>query len=84
MFCDDCLEITVSSSGGTAEHQPQSLGRYTRAGALWENMIPFWESEKNQFLTPDANSNPISYYIQWIVGESVGSYDPGKHSMLLV
>ena len=76
-FCDDCLEITVSSTGGTADHQPQALGKYTRAGSLWENMIPFWKSEKNRFLTPDANSNPILFYIQWVVGGSVGSYDPG-------
>ena len=30
-YCDDCLEITVTSSGGAAEHQPQTLGRWGEA-----------------------------------------------------
>ena len=25
-FCNQCMEITVSSTGGTQEHQPQRLG----------------------------------------------------------
>ena len=25
-FCNQCMEITVSSTGGTLEHQPQRLG----------------------------------------------------------
>ena len=27
-FCNQCHEITVSSTGGTLEHQPQRLGKY--------------------------------------------------------
>ena len=26
-FCNQCHEITVTSTGGTAEHQPQRLGK---------------------------------------------------------
>merc|ERR1712165_26 len=41
-FCDSCMEITVESNGGAQEHQPNRLGRFTRDGSLWENMVPFW------------------------------------------
>merc|ERR1712080_339684 len=34
-FCDNCMEITVESSGGAQEHQPNRLGRFTRDGSLW-------------------------------------------------
>ena len=27
LFCDDCAEITVESTGGAMEHQPDSMGR---------------------------------------------------------
>ena len=50
--------------------------RYTRSGSLWENMIPNWVSEKNEHITPDPNSNPILYYIKWLV---VGDDGSGKN-----
>merc|ERR1711894_538698 len=33
-YCNQCMEITVTSSGGTQEHQPARLGKYTVAGSL--------------------------------------------------
>merc|ERR1712200_380342 len=30
-----------------------------------------------QYLTPDPNSNPIIYYIKWVVSESVGGLNAG-------
>merc|ERR1712110_1176051 len=54
-FCNQCHEITVTSTGGTAEHQPQRLGKYVVDGSLWENMLPFWKSSNNQYITPDPN-----------------------------
>ena len=77
-YCNQCMEITVSSSGGTQEHQPNRLGRYTVAGSLWENSVPFWMSDNRQFITPDPNSNPIFYYIKWEISESVGGLNAGK------
>ena len=71
------MEITVSSTGGTLEHQPQRLGKYTVEGSIWENMIPFWKSENNQYITPDPNSNPIMYYIKWVISEMVGGFNAG-------
>ena len=102
-FCNQCHEITVSSTGGTLEHQPQRLGKYAAQnrkrnnyqkyllhvknilclcryvvdGSIWEDMIPFWKSANNQYITPDPNSNPIMYYIKWVVSEMVGGFNAG-------
>ena len=51
--------------------------RYTKEGSLWENMMPFWKSDNNQYITPDPMSNPIMYYIKWVVSESVGGFNAG-------
>ena len=67
----------MSRTGGAAEHQPGTMGVYRRAGSLWQDMIPIWKNDNDEYLTPDANSNPILLYCKWIVGETVGSYDPG-------
>ena len=45
---------------------------------MWENLVPFWRSENDQVISPNANSNPILQYVKWIVAESVGYYDPGR------
>merc|ERR1719205_354218 len=76
-FCDQCIQITVSSTGGAMEHQPQRIATYTKEGSLWENMMPFWKSDNNQYITPDPMSNPIMYYIKWVVSESVGGFNAG-------
>merc|ERR1712080_82309 len=76
-FCDTCLEITVESSGGAAEHQPNRLGTFTRDGSLWENMVPFWTADNKQHITPDPLSNPIIYYVKWVVSETVGGFNAG-------
>merc|ERR1712045_365175 len=76
-YCNQCMEITVSSTGGTQEHQPNRLGRYTVARSLWDNMVPFWMSDNRQYITPDPNSNPMFYYIKWEISESVGGINAG-------
>merc|ERR1712055_53649 len=76
-FCNQCLEITVSSQGGAAEHQANRLGKFTFAGSLWEAMMPFWESDNKQHITPDPLSNPIIYYIKWVVSETIGGFNAG-------
>merc|ERR1711900_82706 len=76
-FCDQCMEITVTSAGGALEHQPQRLHTYVKDGSLWEGMMPFWKSDNNQYITPDPLSNPIMYYIKWVVSESVGGFNAG-------
>ena len=78
-YCNQCMEITVTSSGGTQEHQPARLGKYTVAGSLWENMVPFWMASNRQYITPDPNSNPILYYMKWEISESVGGLNAGKN-----
>merc|ERR1719335_472773 len=52
-FCNQCMEITVSSTGGTQEHQPQRLGTYTVDGSVWENIVPFWKS-------PTTSTSPLT------------------------
>merc|ERR1711978_569666 len=59
------------------EHQPQRLHTYVKDGSLWEGMMPFWKSDNNQYITPDPLSNPIMYYIKWVVSESVGGFNAG-------
>ena len=51
--------------------------RYVKDGSLWEGMMPFWKSDNNQYITPDPLSNPIMYYIKWVVSESVGGFNAG-------
>ena len=53
------------------------LCRYVVDGSIWEDMIPFWKSANNQYITPDPNSNPIMYYIKWVVSEMVGGFNAG-------
>ena len=38
MYCDECLEITVTSSAGASIHQPQTLGRSVTEG-WWTFML---------------------------------------------
>merc|ERR1712071_354008 len=76
-FCDQCMEITIESSGGAQEHQPNRLGRFTLVGSLWENMVPFWTADNKQHITPDPLSNPIIYYLKWVVSETVGGFNAG-------
>merc|ERR1712110_283825 len=76
-FCDSCMEITVQSNGGAQEHQPNRLGRFTRDGSLWENMVPFWTADNAQHITPDPMSNPVIYYLKWVVSETVGGFNAG-------
>jgi len=76
-YCDNCVELEISSTGGALEHDPNRLGRFNVAGALWENTVPFFEAANGQYLTPDPNSNPIIYYIKWVVSENIGGLNAG-------
>ena len=40
MYCDECLEITVTSSAGASIHQPQTLGRSVTEG--WWTFMLTW------------------------------------------
>ena len=40
-------------------------------------MMPFWKSANNQYITPDPMSNPIIYFIKWVVSETVGGFNAG-------
>ena len=53
-------------------------------GSIWEDMIPFWKSANNQYITPDPNSNPILYYMKWEISESVGGLNAGKKRNILI
>ena len=63
VYCDQCLEITVSSSGGAAEHQPNRLGRFTVTGSLWDN---------DHYITPDSHSDPAASLMMWVISDYVG------------
>merc|ERR1712038_833905 len=73
LYCNQCTEITVTSSGGTAEHQSNRLGRFTLAGSLWDNMVPLWKAENDQYITPDALSNPIINDGNWEIAGPPGT-----------
>ena len=72
VYCDQCLEITVSSSGGAAEHQPNRLGRFTVTGSLWDNTVPLWKSDNDQYITPDSHSDPAASLMMWVISDYVG------------
>ena len=38
-------------------------------------MVPYFRSDANLFLTPDPMSNPIMYYIKWVVSEGVNGFN---------
>ena len=82
------MEITVTSSGGAAEHQPNRLGTFTVAGTLWENLFPFWKSTTNPnittYITLDPNSNPIIYYLRWVIVDDVGGINGGGKNIFIL
>ena len=44
-----------------------TIYRYISGPDLWEHMVPTWEGPGDWILTPDVNSNPIIYYIKWMI-----------------
>merc|ERR1711976_100277 len=76
-YCNQCTAVSIESSGGALESQPMRLGRFTVAGSLWENLVPIFKAPNGQYLTPDPNSNPIIYYLKWVVSETVGGINAG-------
>jgi len=76
-YCSQCVEVEVSSTGGASQYQENRLGRYTVAGALWENMVPFFEATNGQLLSPGPYSNPVIYTVMWIVSETLGGFNAG-------
>merc|ERR1712108_23244 len=63
-YCNQCMEITVSSTGGALEHQPNRLGKFSVAGSLWDNMVPFWVADNvgslNSGIMNDAYTSGIN------------------------
>merc|ERR1711971_1220842 len=64
-YCNQCMEITVTSSGGTQEHQPNRLGKYKVAGSLWENMVPFLDGRQQavHHPRPQLQPNPLLHEV---------------------
>merc|ERR1712013_609308 len=63
LYCNDCTEVTVASTGLVSETVPQLLGVYQVAGSIHEDLFPFWQSEAGgAYLTTDPISDP---QIQW-------------------
>merc|ERR1712080_814630 len=52
-------------------------GTQYQLGQEWQNMVPLYKSDNNQYLTPDPNSNPVIYYLKWVVSENVGGFNAG-------
>merc|ERR1712211_214438 len=76
-YCNTCKEVSIESSGGALQYQPNRLGRFQLAGSLFENMVPIFKAPNGQYLTPGPNSNPIIYYVNWVVSETVGGFNAG-------
>merc|ERR1711973_791910 len=76
-YCNKCSAISIESSGGALQYQPNRLGRFSVAGALWENMVPLFKASNGQYMTPDPNSNPVIYYLKWVISETVGGFNAG-------
>ena len=51
------------------------MSRYTPAGDVWEGMLDYYlrlpegPSQPDQYLTVDPNSNPMLYYVSWVVSD---------------
>ena len=71
-YCDQCLEITVSSSGGTLEHQPHRLGTFTVAGSIWGDLFPLWKADNDQVISPDAAAFNGADVVMWGISDFVG------------
>merc|ERR1712150_126293 len=42
-----------------------------------QEMGPFWTADNAQHITPDPMSNPVIYYLKWVVSETVGGFNAG-------
>merc|ERR1712013_305843 len=73
IYCPEsyCPAVYIWSTGGAAEHQPESLGCYDYEGSLMNNVYPDYVNIQGWFLTPTAYSNPILGYTEWVVSQNV-------------
>merc|ERR1712212_418441 len=73
VFCPEsyCPAVYISSMGGAAEHQPESLGCFDYEGSLMGNEFPDYINSQGWFLTPTAYSNPVMGYTEWVVSHSI-------------
>merc|ERR1712215_45322 len=77
-YCDDCTQVTLTSTGGASEHQPSLLGTYTLVGYIWGGLVPYYKSHNNHYLTPDRLSDPVNgNYLKWIVSDVPMGYNGG-------
>merc|ERR1711918_307563 len=67
VFCPEsyCPAVYISSTGGAAEHQSESLGCYDYEGSLMGDKYPDYRNNQGWFLTPTAYSNPFSGITEW-------------------
>merc|ERR1711872_594974 len=71
-ICTTCTVVKIESTAGAAQNQPDKLGTFEYAGAMWENTVPFFKNDRGMFLTPDPSSNPVIYRLKWVVSEIIG------------
>merc|ERR1712110_491930 len=58
-----------------AMEEPRSISPTGSAGS--QDMVPFWTADNAQHITPDPMSNPVIYYLKWVVSETVGGFNAG-------
>merc|ERR1711951_185141 len=75
-YCNQCTAISVESSGGALQYQPNRLGRFSVAGSLWENLVPIFKAPNGQPLTPTPipSSTTLNGLCQKLLVESTQEY----------
>merc|ERR1712198_440667 len=80
VVCTTCTVVKIESTAGAAQNQPDKLGTFEYAGAMWENTVPFFKNDRGMFLTPDPSSNPVIYRLKWVVSEIIGGINAGTQN----
>merc|ERR1711887_300010 len=56
LYCNECTEVTIASTGMVSDTVPQLLGVYQVAGSINDGLFPFWQSEDGgAYLTTDPS-----------------------------
>merc|ERR1711944_392289 len=80
-MCEQPSATLAWKSQSQAMEEPRSINQTgwadSQDGSLWENMVPFWTADNAQHITPDPMSNPVIYYLKWVVSETVGGFNAG-------
>merc|ERR1712055_318457 len=68
LYCNECTEVTIASTGLVSDTVPQLLGVYQVAGSIHDDLFPFWQSEDGgAYLTTDPISDPAIQWLRWVV-----------------